>query len=345
MSSSDEHVISSTQLLAHAAAAATQLIFAGWNILGTLALRDSADPMGLILIRQFGSGAVLALVAVSQSQLVFPEPPHLATIMWFGFIGGCVMPVCFTYGLQLTTPTIGSIFDGPLMPVSTSAIALACGIESLAQGRKGQQQLGSIALAVISAIVLVLNTRHPSSPSTAPHTFAFGCLLLVIESMAMAAVLILQKPLLEHYSGALTLFWVNIIGACFNTILVTFGEEGGLPRVFSDLLMGQHSPIILIAIAYLVLVEGPIAFGLISYANSKLPSSSVALYACGQPVFTCILTYLLLGETVNPLQAAGAIGVIAGLWLNIATATSNDTVTEYAAVSSEGIDAEYDIEL
>ena len=61
-----------------------------------------------------------------------------------------------------------------------------------------------------------------------------------------------------------------------------------------------------------VLAVGPslVGFGLYNISLGRLPSSTVNLIATAEPAFTALLAFLLLGETLGPLQLAGGLLII-----------------------------------
>ena len=64
---------------------------------------------------------------------------------------------------------------------------------------------------------------------------------------------------------------------------------------------------------YLIIIEGALAYSLLSFANKGLPSSTVSMYACAQPLITSVLSFWLLGDAFNALQLFGGCLVVAGL--------------------------------
>jgi drug/metabolite transporter (DMT)-like permease len=68
----------------------------------------------------------------------------------------------------------------------------------------------------------------------------------------------------------------------------------------------------IIGLALLVHVLGQ---GLAAYAIAHLPASFTAVAFLGEPVIAAILGWLILAEALGPLQAAGCIIILAGVWL------------------------------
>jgi len=343
---------------AHAAAFSSQLIFAGWNIIGTLVLREDAGPLLWILIRNVGALVLFAGMSwrqqqqyrnriSSQEMFWLPRREHAMEVLLFGMVSGVAMPFFYLNGLKLTTATLGAIYDGPLMPVFCSAMTLVLGIEHLAPGWGAVQQVASIVLSAVGAVVLVLNTSiahheadhvitEAGKTTDTQTAFFLGNVFLLLECLCMAALLILQKPLLQHYSETNTLLWVAASGTGFTVVMVACSSGGGISGAIMQLTeLLCTSRIMFSAAVYLVAVEATLAYVFLSYANATLSSSSVALWGCSQPVSTCILAFMVLGDSMNLLQILGACGVILGLAWNVSVPKHDDMHFEYEAVSTQ----------
>jgi len=320
---------------AHAAAFSSQLIFAGWNIIGTLVLREDAGPLLWILIRNVGALVLFAGMSwrqqqqyrnriSSQEMFWLPRREHAMEVLLFGMVSGVAMPFFYLNGLKLTTATLGAIYDGPLMPVFCSAMTLVLGIEHLAPGWGAVQQVASIVLSAVGAVVLVLNTSiahheadhvitEAGKTTDTQTAFFLGNVFLLLECLCMAALLILQKPLLQHYSETNTLLWVAASGTGFTVVMIACSSGGGISGAIMQLTeLLCTSRIMFSAAVYLVAVEG-----------------------CSQPVSTCILAFMVLGDSMNLLQILGACGVILGLAWNVSVPKHDDMHFEYEAVSTQ----------
>ena len=55
--------------------------------------------------------------------------------------------------------------------------------------------------------------------------------------------------------------------------------------------------------------------GLAAYALAHLPASFASVAFLGEPVVAAILGWIILAEALGPLQGAGCIIILAGVWL------------------------------
>ena len=65
----------------------------------------------------------------------------------------------------------------------------------------------------------------------------------------------------------------------------------------------------------LALIAHVVGQGLAAYALAHLPASFTSVAFLGEPVVAAILGWLILAEALGPLQAAGCVVILAGVWL------------------------------
>jgi hypothetical protein len=76
-------------------------------------------------------------------------------IIFAGLSGMLILPLSYTTGLILTSPTVASVWDGPLIPLGCFCAAVAVGFEKLSESHP-ISQIGSLLLTVIGSIVVLL---------------------------------------------------------------------------------------------------------------------------------------------------------------------------------------------
>ena len=65
----------------------------------------------------------------------------------------------------------------------------------------------------------------------------------------------------------------------------------------------------------LALLAHTVGQGLAAYALAHLPASFASVAFLGEPVVAAILGWIILAEALGPLQGAGCIIILAGVWL------------------------------
>lgn len=101
------------------------------------------------------------------------------------------------------------------------------------------------------------------------------------------------------------MFWSGVFSLPGLVAATVFTGESFL----SESLTGW-SMIICLAIVAQVLGQG-----LAAYAIANLPVSFTSVAFLGEPIVAAILGWLILSEVLSPLQIAGCIIILCGLWL------------------------------
>ncbi|SMF14498.1 DMT family transporter [Desulfovibrio gilichinskyi] len=164
--------------------------------------------------------------------------------------------------------------------------------------------IGWAGLAVSIAGVTILSlTGSPSSGATDP---ALGNMLELAAMVSAAGYMLLVKRLSANY-GPLTLTAVqNAAGAIFFL--------PGLYLLIRDGL-GPDPLNMLIIAAYLGAFVTLGAFGLYNVGMSKLPAGKASAFINLVPAIAAFFGWILLGETLTPLQMIASLIIFAGVWL------------------------------
>ena len=75
--------------------------------------RPSFKKLMFLLLRD-----IFSAVRIYQQQIIKTLNPESLQIICAGLSGMLLLPVCYTTGLLLTSPTVASVWDGPMIPVS-----------------------------------------------------------------------------------------------------------------------------------------------------------------------------------------------------------------------------------
>ena len=150
--------------------------------------------------------------------------PEAIRIIFAGISGMIILPLCYTTGLILTSPTVVSVWDGPLIPLGCFGAAVAFGVESLSDVYPFAQ-VGSLLLTVIGSIVVLLvdysgvgrmvggdgDVVGYGSSFNGHTQFLRGNIILMGVVTAFSAVTLFQKSL-SHYPSIHLTAWMFGIG-------------------------------------------------------------------------------------------------------------------------------------
>ncbi len=133
----------------------------------------------------------------------------------------------------------------------------------------------------------------------------FGDLFGIVTALFFGAYLLIIKHLRIRLPAGLIMFWSGVFSLPGLLAATIFTGESFLSASLTG-----WSMIICLAILAQVLGQG-----LATYAIAKLPVSFTSVAFLGEPVVAAILGWLILSESLSPLQIAGCIIILFGLWL------------------------------
>lgn len=136
-------------------------------------------------------------------------------------------------------------------------------------------------------------------------TFGLGEILGLASSVALAGALVFgQKGLAE----------LDAISVAGSQIGMAFVLSLVCAVLFEPpVALGDVTPFAWVTIAFLALLSTCLTFFLQNCALEKLPSTTVSLLLTGEPVFTAVFSYLLLGETLSFMGWIGAGLIVASV--------------------------------
>lgn len=105
---------------------------------------------------------------------------------------------------------------------------------------------------------------------------------------------------------AITYFWFSVLGAVIVIFFVNLGLENPL--------IGYSNKTYLALLGLGVVSQG-LGWLAINYAQGHLPATIVSPTLLGQPVLTGLIAGPVLGEFLDPLQIAGGLAVLGGVYL------------------------------
>lgn len=213
----------------------------------------------------------------------------LPRILWCGIIGITIYNIALNYGEIHVSAGIASFIIG-LMPVITILLAIAFLKERISH----YSWLG-VLISLMGMIIIALSEHHGSSQE-------ISVFYVFIAAICGSVYSVGQKKLLQKFSSievVTLLIWAGTL------MLFIF-----LPQLLHDM---PHAPMrATLAVIYMGIFPAAIGYGAWSYALSQAPASQVSVFLYLIPLFTMMISYLLLGEIPFLLSIAGGITAIAG---------------------------------
>jgi len=260
-----------------------------------IALRE-ISPMVFNALRF--SGAIVLLWAVG-ARGGHPPVPRTAWpgIIALGLLGNTVYQISFIHGLARTTPDNTSLIF-TMVPLFVAGLSVALRID-----RVSPRTWVGIVLGFMGLFLLVSN---PTGRYLSGATLA-GDGLILLSVLCWAAYTVFSRPFLRSMSPLQ-----------FTTLTMTAGTPVLILASLPDLVRQPWGVVSWASWAAVVFnTLFPLSLGyIIWYASVQaVGGPRTAVYNNLVPIVTVVASWVLLGETLGLLQAAGAAIVLAGVSL------------------------------
>ncbi|HEX9028965.1 MAG TPA: DMT family transporter [Anaerolineales bacterium] len=252
------------------------------------------------LIRIVIPGLTLAPLAYVSIRRRWGQPqirllPRMALLGLFGF---GLSHFATVWGQQGTTAAVTGLLS-VASPLTALILAAALKID-----RFSYRKVAGAALSIVGVAVVVLYGRGPSELSfknlSGPLLIILGFALVGVYNNAIRA---LHRDFAPLEVSALTAVWPALVGLWPAYRILGSAPWGALPT-------GG-----VLAVLWLSLAAGALAYFCASYAVSKIGPSSAASFLYLNPVVSILGGWLFLGETITLWLLIGAAFILTGLFL------------------------------
>lgn len=276
----------------------TMLLWGGTFIAGRL-LAEAMDPAGAAFLRfAIASLAMLAAVPLLEGRLKLPPPRLWLPLFLLGLTGVYAYNVFFFHGLQHISAGRASLIVAgtPLMITLLAAVFL---------GERLTLVKGSGVLLSLAGAVVVIGNGQPATLFSGG--FGRGEQALLGCVLSWSAYSLIGRQVLRTLPPLTSVCYASLIG----TLLLAIPAVG--TGIFTRL--AAISPLSWLSLAYLGLGGTALAFSLYSMAIKKIGAARAGIFINLVPVFSLLLAWLLLHETIKPAVLAGGVLVLAGVSL------------------------------
>lgn len=156
-----------------------------------------------------------------------------------------------------------------------------------------------LALSIVGCALLSRGGFRPGQSTL------LGDGLALLTGVFYSGYFLTVKRLRARFTTAAIMTWSAMVGALLLLPAAWASEGALLPASLAGWL-------VVLALALFSHVGGQ---SLITYAMAHLPAGFSALTLLIQPVGAAVLAWILFGEALGPLQLAGGLVVLAGIWL------------------------------
>jgi drug/metabolite transporter (DMT)-like permease len=273
------------------------LCWSGNHLLGR-AIAGHVPPIGIATLRWAVGAAILWPFARHYLGADWPEiRRHVGILFFLALTGGTIFGVLQYTGLQMTTALNVSVLNSvtPVLIAATGALIFRDHLT-------GPQALG---LATSLAGVVVIVTRADLAVLSV-FTFNLGDLIILFNMLVWAI-----------YSSCLRLrpriHWLSFM-FCFAAL----STLGSLPLAVAEHVSGyRFQPTLLTAFAifYVSVFTSVIAFVAWTRGVELIGANRAGVFLHLIPLFTAVLSGVLLGEHIMGFHFIGFALIVAGVWL------------------------------
>jgi len=247
------------------------------------------DPYQVALLRYLTASVVLGGYALAV-RMPLPELKDIPGIALNGFIGFSLYNVALNAGEQTVSAGVASFLIAAEVGVIALLAVLFLGERLRVMGWVG------ILLSFVGVGVISLAGEEGIEIS-------LGALIILIATVCISVYTVLQKPYLRKYGSIRFVTYAMWAGTLF---LMVFAP--GLPEA-----VGAAPLKATLAVVYMGIFPGVLAYGAWSYVLSRIPASRAGSYLTVIPVMALAIAWLLLGEVPRLIAIGGGMLVLAGV--------------------------------
>lgn len=319
-----------SRIKVHSAAAAVQVLYAGFQVFASAALSDGVSRVVFPVYRNAIAALMIAPFAFFFERGRRPPLTLFKTLQFFlsGLIGVGINQTLFLAGLYYTSATFASTVQN-LTPAITFALAASLGIEKIRIRRiEGQAKALGILVCVGGATLIALY-KGPSlveydglllrslitSDSVLridPSSFVswqIGALCLIGNCATWAIWFVLQAPIMRDYPAPISAISFTYGFGTIQLAIVAVCIERD-PAVWASTFLSD-----LPAVLYGGIVASGLAMTLQGWCAHRGGPVVVAAYQPLQTILVAILSSIFLAETFYLGSLLGGLLIISGLYL------------------------------
>ena len=263
---------------------------------------ESLAPVPLNLFKNVVGLALMLATVLAFGGVTWPDiPPSVVLLAFFsGFLGIGVGDTLYFRALN----AVGAARMGVAQTMYSPFVIMLSTL--FLDERLRPLQLAGVAL-VIGGILLVNYTRQAGALPI--EGVRRGVINAVLSVFVMAAGIVIAKPLLERYDF-LWIVTLRIVGGTLGLVLFTVLRRNGT-AVWGSFARVRHWPAVIAGS-----VMGTYVSMMLWLAGYKYPRASIAAVLNETAaVFILVLAAIFLRDRLKPIQLAGSIAAVAGVFL------------------------------
>ena len=252
------------------------------------------DPITVIVLRLVIAVPLLFILSVAAGKLQRFQRKHLSWFLLLGFFEPFLYFLGECYGVNRISPTLASII--------ISLIPMLAPIPARYLFREKFTATNYIGLLVsVAGVLLVVLGEDGSKPAALA-----GVLLMLLAVFSAVCHSIFVRKLSEYYNSFTIVTYQSTFGLVYFIPLFSF-------LGLAQFIHAHHSFSMLFPVIKLAVFASTFAFLLFVYSIQRLGMARTNVFVNLIPVFTAVLSFIILKESFSMLKIVGISVVVAGL--------------------------------
>lgn len=291
----------------------------GTSMVAMKEVLPATSPLFVASVRLVPAGAVLVAWAASKGRPMPSGAMAWLAIAIFALVDGTAFQGCLAEGLQRTSAGLGSVIIDS-QPLTVAVLAAIIYGESLAPAGVFGLFLGVVGLLMLELPKEALAQIGGGDLGGALAAVTAGVddgggiwdsgewwMLLAAQSMAVGTVMV--RWVCKYVDPVMATGWHMALGGV-PLLAYSIATEPGVYENLDKLTAGDVG-----GLMYTSLLGSALAYGAFFYFASKGSLTKLSSLTFLTPMFAALFGYLLLGETLDEVQLAGAAVTIVGIYL------------------------------
>jgi drug/metabolite transporter (DMT)-like permease len=278
------------------AALLTTMLFWGSSFVATKLVLAAWPSWAYMFLRFFLASLIFLVLLIRKKALRIPRHLVPRLILISVFEPGLYF-LFETLGLERTSAASSSIIIAAIPAVVALFSAIFLNERLNARG-----WIGTLLSIIGIAIITLFATGSGNDPTT-----LMGNVFILLAVFSATGYIVMARSISSEISPLqLTAYQSFFAAVAFFPGLILQGRE---------LMSAAFDPMLIAALAFLVICATVAAFLAYNYALSQISAPRAAVFINGIPVVTVIVAWIVLGERLNGMQMIGGALAIGGLML------------------------------
>lgn len=273
------------------------MVFWSFSFIWTRVAIQSFQPMTLITFRLIIASALLFGVSKLSGKFQQIRKKDLKLFLLLAFFEPFIYYVGETYGLTMVESTLAAVIVSTI-PLFAPVLAFV-----VLRERIGWFNILGILVSLAGVFFVIYE------PAGGFKANPWGVALLFLAVFAAICYATTLKKISTHYSTLNVIFYQSLLGLIF--FIPTF-LIADFPAIQNLTVSGES----LLALIMLSVFASVVAFVLFAWAVRKVGVTRTNVFVNLIPVFTAILSWLILNETITLMKWFGIVVVVLGLFVS-----------------------------